>query len=101
MRPDYLRRTQGRVAQVQQALATAPADGEPALLSDARLVLHDIAGTAAVMGLPEIGTAARGAEDRVVALAQSAEPLREAELDPLRQEIAALMEALTTALGDP
>ena len=101
MRPDYLRRTQGRVVQVHQSLAAASADVAPAELSNARIVLHDIAGTAPVMGLPELGAMARSAEHRVAPLTQSTEPPSEASLHTLRQDVAALLEALATELGEP
>jgi len=74
LRPDYLRRTQRRIAHVRDTLAAAAPDALAAALMEARLVLHDIAGTAPVMGLAEAGSAARAAEDHVLALLASQAP---------------------------
>jgi len=59
MRPDYLRRTQGRIANARETLAAASPEELAKALIDARLVLHDVAGTAPVMGVPAMAAAAR------------------------------------------
>jgi HPt (histidine-containing phosphotransfer) domain-containing protein len=99
MRPDYLRRNQGRLAELQESLAGSSSGDVAERLTAARLVLHDLAGTAPVMGLPEIGTLARGAEDRLVTLTQAADPVTEAGMTALRQEVSALLDLFAAKLG--
>lgn len=100
MRPDYLRRNQARTAELHNSLAAPLAADLAERLAAARLVLHDLAGTAPVMALPEIGTLAKGAEDRLIALTQAPEPAAEAGMAAVRQDVADLLDLFATKLGE-
>jgi len=78
MRPAYLTRTQERLERLRERLDTCPEGERRAALEEARMLFHDLAGTAPVMGLAELGASARSVEDQVLGMLRSDEPVSEA-----------------------
>jgi hypothetical protein len=99
MRPNYLRRTLARIANAREKLAAAASEESAASLIEARLMLHDIAGTAPVMGLAETAAAARAAEDQVLVLLQGDAP--QGDLKELLAALDFLYRSANEGLGAP
>lgn len=75
MRPGYLARTERRLKDLREAIG-AGSDERGALLT----ALHDLAGTAPVMGLEEIGAAGRQLEAQLTSLPEDVDAAAELDL---------------------
>ena len=92
MVPRYLMRTEDRVSKLRRVLTEAGGGGSAGAIGEVRLALHDIAGTAPVMGLAEVGALARQGDDIAARLAAYDGPIDADALAPLRAIVDRLSE---------
>lgn len=81
--PRYLARTAQRVADLAPILDRVD-QHVGSDLSDLRFVFHDIAGTAASIGYPDVGLRARAADEIILGVLRSGGPLTAEEVRSVR-----------------
>lgn len=96
MRAGYLTRAEPRVAELLRRL-DAPDVAPAALLTDIRIAVHDLSGTAPVLGFDGIGEAAAKAEVVTVEAMKAGDGASLDDLLPVRQAVAAVGEAVARA----
>lgn len=97
MVPRYLTRAETRIDALRESLTRFDPDIGGEGIAEARIVLHDIAGTAPVLGLSELGALARKGDDLALRLSQSAAPPDAATLTELRSTVERLWEEVSRA----
>lgn len=97
MIPRYLARAETRIFDLREMLARIDAQLGGDGIAEARIVLHDIAGTAPVMGLPELGALARNGDDLALALSGQDGPLDAGKLGELRSIVESLWQEVSRA----
>lgn len=69
--PGYLSRAEDRLIELRRGLVRIEPGSAPEALGETRIVFHDLAGTAPVMGFTVMGARARQAEDLIHELGES------------------------------